>query len=292
MTRHRKIIDASLRRHLSAVYRTERLAGAVGQLARAALRYALRQLPDQLTAFNVRHVADLIRGIVARLRHVAGYLIAVRLKGLAEWGHLAMARVLTTGAKRELAKTEESVVTEDLLDYLKMIIRPPSQWFLKQVVGRAPDLLTRLIDPQAASDIVLQGVAEGFDRTKIAKNLTQVFGGFETSARRVARTEGLRVATQTQLSASEEIPELIRGYQILSVLDARVRPDHRARHGTIYHREPKGDQLGFDVMPQPPIDQPGNVLAWNCRCFLAPVFSMEEANSDDVRGMLADGIIQ
>ena len=284
MTRHRKIIDASLRRHLSAVYRTERLAGAVGQLAREALRYALRQLPDQLTAFNVRHVADLIRGIVARLRHVAGYLIAVRLKGLAEWGHLAMARVLTTGAKRELAKTEEAVVAEDLLDYLKMIIRPPSQWFLKQVVGRAPDLLTRLIDPQAASDIVLQGVAEGFDRTKIAKNLTQVFGGFESSARRVARTEGLRVATQTQLSASEEIPELVIGYKVFAVPKTEYsRPEHLKRSGTSYFRNPKGDQLGFDVLPQPPFDNPGNVLQHNCRCGLLPLFSIEEANSDDVR---------
>ena len=287
MTRHRKIIDASLRRHLSTVYRTERLAGAVGQLTRTALRYALAQIPDKLTAFNVRHVADLIRVIVDRLRQVASMLIAVRLKGLAEWGHLAMARVLTTGAKRELDKAEDENVEEGLLDYLRMIIQPPAQWFLKQIVGRAPDLLTRLIDPQAASDIVLQGVADGFDRRKIANSLSEVFGGFEASARRVARTEGLRVATQTQLSASEEIPELIRGYQILSVLDARVRPDHRARHGTIYHREPKGNQLGFDVMPQPPLDQPGNVLAHNCRCFLAPVFHMDEANAEDVRAMLS-----
>jgi len=282
MTPHRRTIDATLRRHLSAVNRTERLSGHAGALVTAALRAAMKHLPDKPNHFNLRPALDSIREIVHRLRHVAAYMIAVRLKGMAEWGHLAMARVLTTGARRQLAK--EEVYREDLWDYLRLIIRPPAAWFLKAVVGAAPDLLTRLIDPDAASDVVLQGVAAGYDRTRIAKDLTQVFGGYENAARRVARTEGLRVATQTQLSASEEIPELVIGYKVYAVPKTEYsRIDHLKRSGTSYFRNPKGDQLGFDVLPQPPFDNPGRILQNNCRCGLVPLFSIEDANSDDLR---------
>jgi len=304
MTRHRRVIDASLRRHLSAVYRTERLAGGMGQLVRAALRAALESIPDKPHPSNMGQALSRVRDIGDRLRLVAGFALAGRLRDLAEWGHLAMGRVLTSRAKEytddatgtNRNKPEQSVVPaglasefmrEDLSDYLKLLIDPPGFDFLRLIVGDAPDLLTRLIDPQAASNTVLQGIAQGWDRRRIAAELTDVFGGWESSARRVARTEGLRVATRTQLSASEEIPDLVQGYQVLSVLDARVRPEHRERHGTIYHRNPRGSQLGFDVMPQPPLDNPGSVLAHNCRCFLCPVFHLDEANADDVRDMLA-----
>jgi len=327
MTRHRRVIDASLRRHLSAVYRTERLAGGMGQLVRAALRAALESIPDKPHPSNMGQALSRVRDIGDRLRLVAGFALAGRLRDLAEWGHLAMGRVLTSRAKEytddatgtNRNKPEQSVVPaglasefmrEDLSDYLKLLIDPPGFDFLRLIVGDAPDLLTRLIDPpgfdflrlivgdapdlltrlidpQSASNTVLQGIAQGWDRRRIAAELTDVFGGWESSARRVARTEGLRVATRTQLSASEEIPDLVQGYQVLSVLDARVRPEHRERHGTIYHRNPRGSQLGFDVMPQPPLDNPGSVLAHNCRCFLCPVFHLDEANADDVRDMLA-----
>ncbi len=79
------------------------------------------------------------------------------------------------------------------------------------------------------------------------------------------------MATATQLAASEQISELIPAYQINAVLDSRTRPEHRARNGTIYYRNPKGEQLGFDSMPHPPIEADGSI-AYNCRCFLTPVF--------------------
>lgn len=166
----------------------------------------------------------------------------------------------------------------DRFDYSKLVIQPPSFAELAAIVGPAPYRLSKLFDSEKTTNIVWRGIAQGKDRREIGKELQKVFSGDAASARRVARTEGLRVATFTQIAVSEQIPELITGYQILATLDSRTRPEHRARHGTIYHREPTGNQKGFNEMPRPPLEGDGSI-AWNCRCCLAPVF-VDEQNPD------------
>jgi SPP1 gp7 family putative phage head morphogenesis protein len=111
--------------------------------------------------------------------------------------------------------------------------------------------------------VVRQGIADGKDRRAIAQDLAKVLSQDMNAARRVARTEGLRVATTMQLTASEQIPDLVTGYQILATLDSRTRPEHRKRHGTIFHRDPKSGEHGFAEMPHPPVEADGT-LAWNC----------------------------
>lgn len=266
------ISNAVLRRHLASIGKTERLAAHAAALVKAARRAVLNSIPDKPQPWHLGPLLASVRGIVERLRYAMGHMIQSRMTGLAEWGHLSMARVLSTAVKRAGAfEPEPEAKSEGIADYLRLIIRPPAQWVLRQLVGYAPEMLTRLIDPQAASDIVLAGVSQGYDRTKIAKELTQAFGGFENAARRVVRTEGARVATASQLEVSEEIPDMVVGYTINAVPKTEFsRPDHLKRSGTRYYRNPVGDQLGMDVMPQPPIDYPGK-LEYNCRCYLTPI---------------------
>ncbi len=89
------------------------------------------------------------------------------------------------------------------------------------------------------------------------------------------RTEGARIATESQLAVSEEIPDLVVGYQINAVPKTEYsRPEHLKRSGTRYWRNPKGNQLGLDQMPRPPID-PGGVVCWNCRCYCTPLISVD-----------------
>jgi SPP1 gp7 family putative phage head morphogenesis protein len=151
------------------------------------------------------------------------------------------------------------------------IFTPPSAFEITRIVGPAPLRLTKLFDVDRTAAVVWQGIADGKDRRWIAKELAKVLDGDMVAARRTARTEGLRVATQVHLQTAEQIPDLVIGYQIHATLDSRTRPEHAARHGEIYYRNPGPGQKGFNEMPQPPID-PGGVLAYNCRCFLAPVF--------------------
>ena len=59
---------------------------------------------------------------------------------------------------------------------------------------------------------------------------------------------------------------------IHAVLDERTRPLHRARNGLIYYKEPVGNQKSVADMPRPPIEPDGTV-AFNCRCYISPVFA-------------------
>ena len=115
--------------------------------------------------------------------------------------------------------------------------------------------------------------AEARTGKQIAADLTDVFDGYAGAARRVARTAGLQVATQTQLAVSEQIPDMVAGYELNTVLDERVRPEHRAAHGRRFYRVPKAGQRGMNEMPQPPIW--GGQVAWNCRCFLVPIIEID-----------------
>jgi hypothetical protein len=191
------------------------------------------------------------------------------MEALARRYHLKSAQLIT----RQVRKHEDPFTDAllNLSNYANLIIPPPSFEFLQRLLGPTHAMLTRLIDPQRASGQVLYGISQGWDRLQIGKELERIFGGYEVAARRVTRTEGLRVATETQLAVSETIPDLVIGYEISAVLDERTRPEHRKRDRTRYYRNPKGKQLGLDAMPHPPVEADGR-LSHNCRCYLFPLF--------------------
>lgn len=277
MNRPPKTADATSRRRRAALTRADRLGGSLAVLVRAHLATALEALPERPGHHDAEPVR---RAVVHAVRRLAPLLAARLRHGLlqtAQREHLLTARQLTRAARGR------SPVHEGLLDYLRLIIRPPPLWWLEALVGFAPPALTRLIDPDRASAAVLQGIAAGKDRRAIAADLTDAFGGYESAARRVARTEGLRAATQAQLHASESIPELVIGYEIDSVLDNRVRPEHAKRHGQRFYRHPRKGQRGLNEMPQPPLEADGR-LAHNCRCYIRPLFGgdIDEPESQDV----------
>lgn len=166
----------------------------------------------------------------------------------------------------------------DRFDYSSLVIQPPSVEELLRVVGPAPARLSKLFDTDRLTNTVWQGIAQGKDRRAIANDLQKLLSRDAVAARRVARTEGLRVATHTQLAVSEQLADVITGYQILATLDSRTRPEHRARHGTIYHRNPKPGEKGFDQMPHPPIEETGKV-AYNCRCLTGDSYVHGEIRS-------------
>ncbi len=305
------MLDGALYRQLKA---DQRARGIARRLSATIQRYfdaiydLIPETPHSLTA--PRQIRDALRGLQFSVVHQAD----AELKRLALWSHATAARLLTNraegiGKKQErrdepLVNPAGSVIFRadgsyqilhpqliqpppappggtvaggfegERFDYSKLLIEPPSAFEIAQLVGPAPLKLTKLFNPDRAAATVWQGIAGGKDRRAIAKDLANVMNRDMVAARRVARTEGLRVATAMQLSASEQIPELITGYQILATLDSRTRPEHRKRHGQIYWRHPNGSQKGFDEMPIPPVD-PGGVIAWNCRCVLAPCMTDE-----------------
>ena len=138
---------------------------------------------------------------------------------------------------------------------------------------------SRLAPPAQMASLLAAGLAAGKSQQQIARDLLPAVEGVRASARRVARTEALRVAGAMQMAAHEALGDLVIGYRAHAVIDEHSRPWHAARSGTIYYKNPGPGQKGLDKMPRPP-DEPPDAserppgtpqTAWNCRCTLFPV---------------------
>jgi F like protein len=113
---------------------------------------------------------------------------------------------------------------------------------------------TKLAGPFQLAQVLADGYAQGKTQQQLAKDLMPVVQGVATSARRIARTEGLRIAHAVQLEAFAECEGLIIGFQIHATLDQNTRSWHAQRSGTIYYLHPTGDQKGPRQQPHPPLE--------------------------------------
>lgn len=116
--------------------------------------------------------------------------------------------------------------------------------------------LSRLAPPERLASAVASGLAQGRTRQEIARDLMPLVNQVRASARRVARTEGLRVAGAAQLACHERLGPLVAGYVLHATLDEHTRPWHAARNGRAYYAAPKPHQDGYDKMPRPPDEPP------------------------------------
>lgn len=134
--------------------------------------------------------------------------------------------------------------------------------------------------PSMLASTVAIGFSQGKTAQEIARQLLPIVDGVRSTARRIARTESLRVSHEVQMQAWEGLGDLCVGFQIHATLDQNTRPEHAARNGTIYYKEPTGNQAGLDEMPRPPLEANG-VCAWSCRCHLSPVLTANRDVLDD-----------
>ena len=133
--------------------------------------------------------------------------------------------------------------------------------------------LSALVEPERIAQSLVEGVAEGEAIEALSRRiLPQVDGNVRASAKRIARTEGLRIANTMQRESYKDLGDLVIGFQILATLDQNTRPEHALRHGTIYYND--GRQPSADTMPLVP-DEP------NCRCMDVPVMRPPEELADD-----------
>ena len=267
------------------------MGGALARLIRAARIACCDALPATIGPHDLIRVRQHVEAATGHLQRVLAFRFRAMLLAAAEREHylsaveftrLSNARNRNRGGNASGVggggnvggmRVGEATVAEGWRDYLSLIIPSPALDFLESIVGPLWRRVVGTINPQRASDAVLQGIAGGKDRRQIAADLEEVFDGYAAGARRVARTAGLQVATSTQLAVSETIPDLVAGYELNTVLDERVRPEHRAAHGRRFYRTPKSGQTGLNECPQPPIWN--GEVAWNCRCFLVPIIEID-----------------
>ena len=133
--------------------------------------------------------------------------------------------------------------------------------------------LSKLVEPEKIASAMTNGLADGKNIDQLSKDvLKHVEGGIKASARRIARTEGLRVANTMQRDSYADLGDLSVGIQILETLDQHTRPHHALRHGQIFYKD--GRQPDMSQAPVLP-DEP------NCRGFDIPVMVPPEEFRDD-----------
>jgi len=139
---------------------------------------------------------------------------------------------------------------------------------------------TRRASPEQLASLVTSGFSAGATPAELSRQIRPFVQGISSTARRVARNESMRIAHETRMQAYEQLGDMVVGYQIHATMDARVRPHHAARSGTIYYKKPGPGQLGLEKMPRPPLEEDGTV-AHNCRCWLTPVLEVQKHIEED-----------
>lgn len=121
--------------------------------------------------------------------------------------------------------------------------------------------LSKLVDPEKVAGELIDGFAEGLNVDQLTKKiLPRVTGNVRSSARRIARTESLRVANEMQREMYKDLGDLMVGTQVLATLDQNTRPHHALRNGRIYYRDGRQpDESELPVLP----DEPNCVLPGN-----------------------------
>lgn len=277
----------------------------VVRLWKRALRLiALKPLPvdvrTQLGAI-LREIQTLtVKGLDAGLRQIAKRAhTAAREEVLAEAPRAVIATALTLAAParpdlteaRRLNPEQRAQVEAQLFpaldhDETTAIITRPTNGLTWQARIAAQSALA---PPEQLANIVIQGISQGQTIQAMARTMLPAVQGVRTSARRVARTEGMRVAHEARMDCYSGLGDLVAGYQIHATMDWRVRPHHAARNGTVYYVRPKPGQQSTTHMPRPPLEEDGTV-AHNCRCYLTPVLDVDPdiENNPAARALFTD----
>lgn len=169
-------------------------------------------------------------------------------------------------------------------DLTALLFPPPTEQEIAATVyasgwqGRLAST-TRLAAPESLAQALALGLAAGKSQQEIARDLLPLVEQVRASARRVARTESLRVAQAGRMQAHEALGDLVAGYTVHATLDKNTRAWHRARDGATYWARPAPGQKGYAQRPDPPDEPPDPgerppgtpATAFNCRCYLVPV---------------------
>jgi len=107
------------------------------------------------------------------------------------------------------------------------------------------------------------GIAAGQNVTELEHSLRPLMD-FDYQARRIARTESLRVAEAANRETWKDLGEDMEGVQIIATIDSHTRPEHAARDGAIFTRDLDGQYTNavWGLLPDLP-DEPNSVLPGN-----------------------------
>jgi len=191
-------------------------------------------------------------------------------------------------------RVDEPTKKKDAMDILKDLVFPPVSESKVNAILRGisgsnvsplgrPDWAGKLAKEGFSFDhivgTVASSISQGKNLREITKDVEPLVDGVRYRAARIARTESIRVAQDTERETWKEMDDVIIGGQIHAVLDKNTRDEHAERNGTMYWKPGHGDGgASFDDMPNTP-DAP------NCRCWTTPLI----AGVDEAPRLIATG---
>ena len=255
-------------RHVEALDRADALAEDVDRVIASAFRQLARLAKAEQPYYMNHHNAA---AVFRRLPAAIIAIVAQRLRQLARWGHDSTARLAAQMPKKYLRaavvresdarlfeRVDGTIHPDEEYDYYRdLLFPPPPEDFVNNLIfgtgwQQRIETLTRLQAPSVLAGMVSGGIAEGKTQQEIARDLLPALNGVRSSARRVARTEGIRVLHGAQFAAWEKLGDMVVGYQVHATLDDRTRSWHAARNGQVYYKEPADGEKGLEQMPKPP----------------------------------------
>lgn len=250
------------------------------------MAFALAATIQNMIAKSVQ-IMDAGLGAVARAAHSDTVAKIMQTMPTASLGLIVQRRAKTRPANGKLM---ERKATPDEADQIERMLFPPMEPTTAERIVRAPSSgtswqarmtqLTRLAAPVDVANLVAGWAASGQPPATLERALRPVVQGVRSTSRRVARTEGQRVANAARMEAYAGMDDVIAGYQIHGTMDSRTRPHHAARNGMIFWKAPPPGQPGLSQCPHPPMESDGTV-AHNCRCWLTPVLTIDDDIKND-----------
>jgi SPP1 gp7 family putative phage head morphogenesis protein len=264
----------------SATATEERLFDAATRAASAAER-AVQQLWSELLDLITRggsmdHVYHTAHELLSSMPGRVRTSLSSDFVDIAEKTHAHAVANLAKHLPATITARPKTSEDERPKSMLQMLLPNPSPTELLRIIydgdwSRRMQNLTSLSSPGTLAQLIAAGVSQNKTPAQIAREIRPAVQGVQSTARRVARTEGLRIAHEIQMNAYEGLGDMVIGYQVHAVLDRATRPEHRKRDKTIYYKRPKPGQKPMSECPKPPLEADGT-YAFNCRCFLTPVF--------------------
>jgi SPP1 gp7 family putative phage head morphogenesis protein len=158
------------------------------------------------------------------------------------------------------AEDKVMIVQPSKADVLEIIMRPNPKdgrgW-----ESRLEGWSKKIVDKDKLKETLAKKYAAGAGVEEIARAIKPMVQGIGSSARRIANTEGMRIANALQDKVYEKAGDIITGFTRNEILDEVTRMHHRTLNGRVYGKD--------EVRPELP-DEP------NCRGWWTPILATDK----------------
>ena len=298
------------RRQVELMRRVKRLAVKAERVATELVNSIAKLVAKDGAGVNHNRAKQ----ILAQLPHVLVNLIYEELRDILAWSRTAALRTLILSMPelmRQRVIAQNMGVTEsrharlferepreefpfDLFDeelnrlFRELVFPPPPEEQINRIIfgtdwANRIASISRLADPHLLGTTVAIGLAQGKTQQEIIRDLLPIVGNVASSAKRIARTVGVHVGHEVQMTAWDELGDMVIGYELHHPPNPGERWWHVDRDKNVYYKEPQAGQLGLFDMPRPPLEplnpeaRPAGTpaVAFNCLCYISPLLSAE-----------------